>query len=113
MIDELFCNILIRPLLHYLHELILTDQTFVTFLLQICLFMYNWSTELCNNLERQLLRLVQWHNARCQVLLGIFSQKMGLYQHNPVKGLNNCDAVNDNVSQSLFFKAKHVGLVLS
>ena len=63
-------------------------------------YLYNWAAELCNTLDRQFLRLVQWHNARSQVLLSILSQKMGLFQHNSLKGISLGDlATSQTVSQ--------------
>uniref|UniRef100_A0A3B3D587 SZT2 subunit of KICSTOR complex n=1 Tax=Oryzias melastigma TaxID=30732 RepID=A0A3B3D587_ORYME len=42
---------------------------------------YNWSVDLGSSLNRELLRLVRWQNARAHVVHCLFNQKMGLFHH--------------------------------
>ncbi|XP_035380425.1 KICSTOR complex protein SZT2 isoform X2 [Electrophorus electricus] len=48
---------------------------------KLTLYTYNWSVELGALLNRDFVRLVQWHNARAHVVHGLLSQKMGLFHH--------------------------------
>jgi len=49
--------------------------------LQMTVYLYNWAADLASTLERQLMRQVQWHNARSHLLTCLVTQKMGLFQH--------------------------------
>uniref|UniRef100_A0A8B9LKH5 SZT2 subunit of KICSTOR complex n=1 Tax=Astyanax mexicanus TaxID=7994 RepID=A0A8B9LKH5_ASTMX len=49
--------------------------------LQLTLYTYNWSVDLGASLNRDLVRLVQWQNARAHVVNCLLSQKMGLFHH--------------------------------
>uniref|UniRef100_A0A3B5B4W1 SZT2 subunit of KICSTOR complex n=1 Tax=Stegastes partitus TaxID=144197 RepID=A0A3B5B4W1_9TELE len=42
---------------------------------------YNWSVDLGASLNRELVRLVKWQNARAHVVHCLFNQKMGLFHH--------------------------------
>ncbi|XP_061593384.1 KICSTOR complex protein SZT2 isoform X2 [Cololabis saira] len=48
---------------------------------KVTLYSYNWSVDLGASLNRELLRLVQWQNARAHVAHCLFNQKMGLFHH--------------------------------
>ncbi|XP_028855759.1 KICSTOR complex protein SZT2 isoform X3 [Denticeps clupeoides] len=48
---------------------------------KVTLYTYNWSVDLGASLNRGLVRLVQWQNARAHVVNCILSQKMGLFHH--------------------------------
>ncbi|KAL1022662.1 hypothetical protein UPYG_G00030640 [Umbra pygmaea] len=48
---------------------------------KVTLYTYNWSLELGASLNRELVRLVQWQNARAHVVHCLLNQKMGLYHH--------------------------------
>lgn len=50
-------------------------------LLQVTLYSYNWSVDLGTSLNRELVRLVQWQNARAHVVHCLLNQKMGLFHH--------------------------------
>lgn len=45
------------------------------------LYSYNWSVDLGGSLNRELVRLVKWQNARAHVVHCLLSQKMGLFHH--------------------------------
>ncbi|XP_047442743.1 KICSTOR complex protein SZT2 isoform X6 [Mugil cephalus] len=45
------------------------------------LYSYNWSVDLGASLNRELIRLVKWQNARAHVVHCLFNQKMGLFHH--------------------------------
>ena len=49
--------------------------------LQVTLYSYNWSADLGASLNRELVRLVKWQNARAHVVHCLFNQKMGLFHH--------------------------------
>lgn len=48
---------------------------------QVTLYTYNWSVDLGASLNRGLVRLVQWQNARAHVVHCLLNQKMGLFHH--------------------------------
>ncbi|KAI4886625.1 hypothetical protein NFI96_012743, partial [Prochilodus magdalenae] len=48
---------------------------------KLTLYTYNWSVDLGTSLNRDLVRLVQWQNARAHVVHCLLSQKMGLFHH--------------------------------
>ncbi|XP_023809816.1 KICSTOR complex protein SZT2 isoform X3 [Oryzias latipes] len=48
---------------------------------KVVLHSYNWSVDLGSSLNRELLRLVRWQNARAHVVHCLFNQKMGLFHH--------------------------------
>ncbi|XP_061635945.1 KICSTOR complex protein SZT2 isoform X2 [Phyllopteryx taeniolatus] len=48
---------------------------------KVTLYSYNWSLDLGASLNRELVRLVRWQNARAHVLHCLLSQKMGLFHH--------------------------------
>ncbi|XP_069574569.1 KICSTOR complex protein SZT2 [Brachyistius frenatus] len=48
---------------------------------KVTLYSYNWSVDLGASLNRELVRLVQWQNARAHVVHCLFNQKMGLFHH--------------------------------
>ncbi|XP_051929765.1 KICSTOR complex protein SZT2 isoform X2 [Hippocampus zosterae] len=48
---------------------------------KVTLYSYNWSVDLGASLNRELVRLVKWQNARAHVLHCLLSQKMGLFHH--------------------------------
>ncbi|KPP74850.1 hypothetical protein Z043_105959, partial [Scleropages formosus] len=48
---------------------------------KVTLCIYNWSVDLGASLIRELIRLVQWQNARSHVVHCLLSQKMGLFHH--------------------------------
>uniref|UniRef100_A0A3Q2CCB1 SZT2 subunit of KICSTOR complex n=1 Tax=Cyprinodon variegatus TaxID=28743 RepID=A0A3Q2CCB1_CYPVA len=48
---------------------------------EVTLFSYNWSVDLGAALNRDLVRLVKWQNARAHVVHCLFNQKMGLFHH--------------------------------
>ncbi|KAK6313897.1 hypothetical protein J4Q44_G00153560 [Coregonus suidteri] len=48
---------------------------------KVTLYTYNWSMDLGASLNRGLVRLVQWQNARAHVLHCLLNQKMGLFHH--------------------------------
>lgn len=48
---------------------------------QVTLYTYNWSVDLGVSLNRGLVRLVQWQNARSHVIHCLLNQKMGLFHH--------------------------------
>lgn len=45
------------------------------------LYSYNWSVDLGASLNRELVRLVKWQNARAHVVHCLLNQKMGLFHH--------------------------------
>lgn len=45
------------------------------------LYSYNWSVDLGASLNRELVRLVKWQNARAHVVRCLLNQKMGLFHH--------------------------------
>lgn len=49
--------------------------------LQVTLYSYNWSVDLGASLNRELVRLVKWQNARAHVVHCLLNQKMGLFHH--------------------------------
>uniref|UniRef100_A0A3P8U7F2 SZT2 subunit of KICSTOR complex n=1 Tax=Amphiprion percula TaxID=161767 RepID=A0A3P8U7F2_AMPPE len=49
--------------------------------LSVILYSYNWSVDLGASLNRELVRLVKWQNARAHVVHCLFNQKMGLFHH--------------------------------
>ncbi|XP_066518983.1 KICSTOR complex protein SZT2 [Hoplias malabaricus] len=48
---------------------------------KLTLYTYNWSVDLGVCLNRDLVRLVQWQNARAHVVNCLLNQKMGLFHH--------------------------------
>lgn len=58
-----------------------TCVTLFQSLLQVTLYSYNWSVDLGTSLNRELVRLVQWQNARAHVVHCLLNQKMGLFHH--------------------------------
>ncbi|KAM7388831.1 hypothetical protein PAMP_024978 [Pampus punctatissimus] len=48
---------------------------------KVTLYSYNWSVDLGSSLNRELVRLVKWQNARAHVVHCLLSQKMGLFHH--------------------------------
>ncbi|XP_041064757.1 KICSTOR complex protein SZT2 isoform X7 [Carcharodon carcharias] len=48
---------------------------------KLILYTYNWSVDLGVSLNRGLIRLIQWQNARSHVVHCLLSQKMGLFHH--------------------------------
>ncbi|KAM9530243.1 KICSTOR complex protein SZT2-like isoform 5-T5 [Salvelinus alpinus] len=48
---------------------------------KVTLYTYNWSLDLGVSLNRGLVRLVQWQNARSHVIHCLLNQKMGLFHH--------------------------------
>ncbi|XP_068600053.1 KICSTOR complex protein SZT2 [Brachionichthys hirsutus] len=48
---------------------------------KVTLYSYNWSADLGISLNRELIRLVKWQNARAHVVQCLLNQKMGLYHH--------------------------------
>ncbi|XP_041648166.1 KICSTOR complex protein SZT2 isoform X2 [Cheilinus undulatus] len=48
---------------------------------KVTLYSYNWSVDLGASLNRELIRLVKWQNARAHVVHCLLSQKMGLFHH--------------------------------
>lgn len=48
---------------------------------QVTLYSYNWSVDLGAALNRDLVRLVKWQNARAHVVHCLLNQKMGLFHH--------------------------------
>ncbi|XP_034149809.1 KICSTOR complex protein SZT2 isoform X1 [Esox lucius] len=48
---------------------------------KVTLYTYNWSLDLGASLNRELVRLVQWQNARAHVVHCLLNQKMGLFHH--------------------------------
>ncbi|KAK5930291.1 hypothetical protein CgunFtcFv8_026539 [Champsocephalus gunnari] len=48
---------------------------------KVTLYSYNWSVDLGSSLNRELLRLVRWQNARAHVVHCLLNQKMGLFHH--------------------------------
>ncbi|XP_044217594.1 KICSTOR complex protein SZT2 isoform X5 [Thunnus albacares] len=48
---------------------------------KVTLYSYNWSVDLGASLNRELVRLVKWQNARAHVVHCLLSQKMGLFHH--------------------------------
>ncbi|XP_075997679.1 KICSTOR complex protein SZT2 isoform X4 [Genypterus blacodes] len=59
-------------------------QRFVFFTIldkKVTLYSYNWSVDLGASLNRELVRLVKWQNARAHVVHCLLNQKMGLFHH--------------------------------
>ncbi|KAM9384552.1 KICSTOR complex protein SZT2 isoform 2-T2 [Pholidichthys leucotaenia] len=48
---------------------------------KVTLYSYNWSVDLGSSLNRDLVRLVKWQNARAHVVQCVLTQKMGLFHH--------------------------------
>ncbi|CAJ1064685.1 KICSTOR complex protein SZT2 [Xyrichtys novacula] len=48
---------------------------------KVTLYSYNWSVDLGASLNRELIRLVNWQNARAHVVHCLLNQKMGLFHH--------------------------------
>ncbi|XP_039985268.1 KICSTOR complex protein SZT2 isoform X7 [Xiphias gladius] len=48
---------------------------------KVTLYSYNWSVDLGISLNRELVRLVKWQNARAHVVHCLLNQKMGLFHH--------------------------------
>uniref|UniRef100_UPI00398E855C KICSTOR complex protein SZT2 n=1 Tax=Pristiophorus japonicus TaxID=55135 RepID=UPI00398E855C len=48
---------------------------------KLILYTYNWSLDLGVSLNRGLIRLIQWQNARSHVVHCLLNQKMGLFHH--------------------------------
>ncbi|CAG01161.1 unnamed protein product, partial [Tetraodon nigroviridis] len=48
---------------------------------KVTLYSYNWSVDLGAALNRDLVRLVKWQNARAHVVHCLLNQKMGLFHH--------------------------------
>ncbi|XP_045905666.1 KICSTOR complex protein SZT2 isoform X11 [Micropterus dolomieu] len=48
---------------------------------KVTLYSYNWSVDLGASLNRELIRLVKWQNARAHVVHCLLNQKMGLFHH--------------------------------
>ena len=49
--------------------------------LQVTFYLYNWMSDLASQLEKQLMRQIQWHNARSHLVSCLSLQKMGLFRH--------------------------------
>uniref|UniRef100_A0A3Q3F4P2 SZT2 subunit of KICSTOR complex n=1 Tax=Labrus bergylta TaxID=56723 RepID=A0A3Q3F4P2_9LABR len=47
----------------------------------VTLYSYNWSVDLGASLNRDIIRLVKWQNARAHVVHCLLNQKMGLFHH--------------------------------
>ena len=54
--------------------------------------MYNYASELADNLNKTIRRIVHWQNARCRVLDSVISQKLGLFHHRPFARVDDDDA---------------------
>jgi hypothetical protein len=67
-------------------------------LVQVTVYLYNWSAEHANQLEKLLSRHVMWHNARSHLVSCIAMQKMGLFHH-----LALCDLSAEVGSTVLYF----------
>ncbi|CAB1417083.1 unnamed protein product [Pleuronectes platessa] len=48
---------------------------------KVTLHSYNWSVDLGASMNRELVRLVKWQNARGHVVHCLLNQKMGLFHH--------------------------------
>ncbi|XP_034169219.2 KICSTOR complex protein SZT2 isoform X4 [Pangasianodon hypophthalmus] len=48
---------------------------------KLSVYIYNWSVDVGASLSRDLVRLVQWQNARAHTINCLLSQKMGLFHH--------------------------------
>ncbi|XP_060775676.1 KICSTOR complex protein SZT2 isoform X2 [Neoarius graeffei] len=48
---------------------------------KLSVYIYNWSVDVGASLSRDLVRLVQWQNARAHTISCLLSQKMGLFHH--------------------------------
>ncbi|XP_047669770.1 KICSTOR complex protein SZT2 isoform X3 [Tachysurus fulvidraco] len=48
---------------------------------KLSVYVYNWSVDVGASLSRDLVRLVQWQNARAHTINCLLSQKMGLFHH--------------------------------
>ncbi|XP_029987667.1 KICSTOR complex protein SZT2 isoform X2 [Sphaeramia orbicularis] len=48
---------------------------------KVTLYSYNWSVDLGASLNRELVRLIKWQNARAHVVHCLLNQKMGLFHH--------------------------------
>ncbi|XP_069378746.1 KICSTOR complex protein SZT2 isoform X8 [Paralichthys olivaceus] len=48
---------------------------------KVTLYSYNWSVDLGASMNRELVRLVKWQNARGHVVHCLLNQKMGLFHH--------------------------------
>ncbi|XP_078141687.1 SZT2 subunit of KICSTOR complex [Centroberyx gerrardi] len=48
---------------------------------KVTLYSYNWSVDLGASLNRELVQLVKWQNARAHVVYCLLNQKMGLFHH--------------------------------
>ncbi|XP_065812120.1 KICSTOR complex protein SZT2 [Labrus bergylta] len=48
---------------------------------KVTLYSYNWSVDLGASLNRDIIRLVKWQNARAHVVHCLLNQKMGLFHH--------------------------------
>ncbi|XP_026179162.1 KICSTOR complex protein SZT2 isoform X4 [Mastacembelus armatus] len=48
---------------------------------KVTLYSYNWSVDVGASLNRELVRLVKWQNARAHVVHCLLNQKMGLFHH--------------------------------
>lgn len=48
---------------------------------KVTMYSYNWSVDLGSSLNRELVRLINWQNARAHVVHCLLNQKMGLFHH--------------------------------
>ncbi|XP_076462664.1 KICSTOR complex protein SZT2-like isoform X2 [Babylonia areolata] len=48
---------------------------------KLVVYMYNFASDVTSGVDKMVRRLVNWHNARSQVLYSILHQKMGLFHH--------------------------------
>ncbi|XP_035504823.1 KICSTOR complex protein SZT2 isoform X3 [Scophthalmus maximus] len=48
---------------------------------KVTLYSYNWNVDLGASMNRELVRLVKWQNARAHVVHCLLNQKMGLFHH--------------------------------
>ncbi|XP_046713542.1 KICSTOR complex protein SZT2 isoform X6 [Silurus meridionalis] len=63
----------VAPRQRFLHMIIVDKK--------LSVYMYNWSVDVGASLSRDLVRLVQWQNARAHTISCLLSQKMGLFHH--------------------------------
>ncbi|KAL8610620.1 hypothetical protein ACOMHN_006339 [Nucella lapillus] len=50
---------------------------------KLLVYLYNYAGDVTSGVEKTINNIVNWHNARTQVLYSILYQKMGLFQHMP------------------------------
>nr|XP_033478677.1 KICSTOR complex protein SZT2 isoform X2 [Epinephelus lanceolatus] len=73
---------------------------------KVTLYSYNWSVDLGASLNRELVRLVKWQNARAHVVRCLLNQKMGLFHHycfsdTPVHEMDSKQDTNPFLSPSM------------